>query len=126
MKREIYWALNNCISQTIAYLCTEGYRDNNIEALKEFIGDFRTVTRNYAKKQINWYRKDDSFLWLQMDRSQGTALEACDKSAREILHWMDVSIEEYNKLTQDQVRRGFIFTLYYALYFKYCKYCSSA
>jgi hypothetical protein len=31
--------------------------------------EFSTATRNYAKKQINWYRKDEEFLFLKIDRS---------------------------------------------------------
>lgn len=30
--------------------------------------DFASATRNYAKRQLTWYRKDSRFLWIEMFR----------------------------------------------------------
>ena len=52
--------------QTIEYLCRPNFKKNDIDALLGFIGEFSKCTRNYAKRQMMWYRKDKEFLWLQV------------------------------------------------------------
>ena len=31
-----------------------------------FFRDFATATRNYAKRQMHWYRKDEKFLFVEI------------------------------------------------------------
>ena len=38
------------------------------KAFVKFQDDFKTSTRNYAKRQMMWYRKDELFLWLGVFR----------------------------------------------------------
>ena len=35
-------------------------------AAKAFVSEFATATRNYAKRQLAWYRKDPHFLFVKI------------------------------------------------------------
>ena len=35
--------------------------------------EFSAATRNYAKRQLQWYRNDEAFLWLEMNRATTTS-----------------------------------------------------
>jgi tRNA A37 N6-isopentenylltransferase MiaA len=50
--------------QTLNYLCRLKHKEGDARALTEYIDHFATVTRNYAKRQLHWYRKDTHFLWI--------------------------------------------------------------
>jgi tRNA A37 N6-isopentenylltransferase MiaA len=49
--------------QTIDYLCRSDFKTNDLKAFEKFVQNFATVTRNYAKRQLQWYRRDAAFLW---------------------------------------------------------------
>ena len=65
---------------------------------------FTTATRNYAKRQLNWYRKDDSFLFVSMDRQSRSKETAYAHMAEEIWHWATVPREEFEQVTTRQVQ----------------------
>ncbi|RYH29679.1 hypothetical protein EON65_07725 [archaeon] len=44
----------------------------SLSAFRTFLADFGTATRNYAKRQHNWYRKDKNFLFLNILRTATT------------------------------------------------------
>jgi tRNA dimethylallyltransferase len=88
--------------QVISYLCAADYKANDLEALSLFLQNFRTATRNYAKKQITWYRKDNSFLWVQMKRGEEKG-DPYERAATEIEHWISVDDNEFSDLVSIQV-----------------------
>ena len=48
----------------------------DLKTFGEYIEGFATATRNYAKRQLHWYRQDKEFLWLQINRGVVTAKSA--------------------------------------------------
>jgi hypothetical protein len=78
--------------------------------------DFATATRNYAKRQLKWYRTDEAFMWVKIYRDiQPSAAESkkaldiyrpynqiCD----EILYYCSQSKADFNKIISDQMRCG--------------------
>jgi tRNA dimethylallyltransferase len=54
--------------QTIQYLCSKDVGKNNLDLFQSYISEFATSTRNYARRQHNWYRKDNNFMFLKIRR----------------------------------------------------------
>jgi tRNA dimethylallyltransferase len=48
---------------------------NDTDAFLSFVDDFATATRQYAKKQMQWFRKDPEFAFIPVDMQ-------CNKSER--------------------------------------------
>jgi tRNA dimethylallyltransferase len=58
--------------QNIKALQTVGYREifqyfNNEITLNDAINDIKTNTRQYAKRQITWFKKDDEINWFDVN-----------------------------------------------------------
>jgi hypothetical protein len=82
--------------------------------------EFSTATRNYAKKQINWYRKDKEFLFLKIDRSSYFSASSSSSPvflksllhttyqsvASELLSYLSLSRLEYEELLKKQLYRS--------------------
>ena len=69
--------------QALAYLSRDAARPSDSGALSRFIDDFATATRQYAKKQMQWFRRDASFAFVPVDMGAGKGERAKD-SARTI------------------------------------------
>ena len=50
--------------QTLDYLLREAPKENDQDAFVEYLNQFTTATRRYSKKQMSWFRKDDSFVFV--------------------------------------------------------------
>ena len=55
--------------QVLDYLLRPDAKDNDTEAFEAFLNDFTTATRRYAKKQMQWFRKDDNFAFVPVSLS---------------------------------------------------------
>ena len=55
--------------QTLEYLKRPNAKSNDTKAFLAYIDVFATATRQYAKKQMQWFRRDDEFAFVpvQMD-----------------------------------------------------------
>lgn len=104
--------------QTIEYLCTNWKQDedqqqdkNNEMEFEKYLNEFATATRNYAKRQLNWHRKDNKFLWLQIDRANETPprptsyASPCGKIAKEIEHWCHQDARSFQETIDLQLSR---------------------
>jgi hypothetical protein len=72
------------------------------------LSNFATATRNYAKRQLHWYRKDDKFLWLQIARPDPAA-QSTDRSpymrvAEEVQYWCRLPDNVYQKAIDNQMK----------------------
>ncbi|KAL9180217.1 hypothetical protein ACHAXT_008187 [Thalassiosira profunda] len=58
--------------QTLEYLKRNDARRNDAATFMQFVDDFATATRQYAKKQMQWFRRDASFAFVpvQMERDK--------------------------------------------------------
>jgi tRNA dimethylallyltransferase len=52
--------------QTVGYTELFDYLDKKI-SLEEAIGLIKKNTRHYAKRQMTWFRKDESIQWIAPD-----------------------------------------------------------
>ncbi len=50
--------------QTLEYLQRTAATNDDPESLANFIDNFATATRQYAKKQMQWFRRDDDFVFV--------------------------------------------------------------
>lgn len=97
--------------QTIEYLCRPRYEELNIRAFDGFVKDFATATRNYAKRQMQWYRKDAAFLWLSIDRPDPAIHSSSDLApyaqvAREIDYWCSLPQSNFGQIIKQQMLRA--------------------
>ena len=53
--------------QVLDYLQRPNPQDNDSEAFEGFLNDFSTATRRYAKRQMQWFRKDNQFAFVPVD-----------------------------------------------------------
>ena len=66
--------------------------------------DFCTATRNYAKRQLNWYRKDKNFLFVRSRRHfVGKKERADSKTADEVYHWASASRADFDAAVTQQL-----------------------
>lgn len=56
--------------QTLDYLTRENATDGDEAALDAYLNDFTTATRRYAKKQMQWFRRDSSFAFIPVPISE--------------------------------------------------------
>jgi len=93
--------------QTLEYLALSRAQRNS-RAFREYLTSFTTATRNYAKRQLHWYRKDTSFLWMQIQRRRQDPAEdePHRRVLRELCHWKDIGRYEYTRMVKHQVCRA--------------------
>ncbi len=56
--------LEGQVARAIGYRQTIDFLMSSEQTLDEYIADFCTATRRYAKKQMAWFRKDSSFVFV--------------------------------------------------------------
>ncbi len=92
------------------------------------VSEFATATRNFAKRQISWYRKDPLFLFLRISRQQWERpvvqkkntkklpshaprsrsasrevdLAPYEKVSAELLHWASLPRAQYDQFVGEQ------------------------
>ena len=61
--------LNSSASQAIGYRQCLDYLESSKtdEDYQKFVTDFKTASRNYAKRQFTWFKKESLFHWLNVD-----------------------------------------------------------
>ena len=75
--------------QTLDYLKRDDFKPGDAKAFGAYLHDFTTATRRYAKAQMQWFRKDDKFVFvpvqvsatpsLRVDAVANTIKEMCIK-----------------------------------------------
>ena len=98
--------------QTIDYLCNPQWQPFDTKAFERYVKQFATATRNYAKRQLQWYRKDEAFLWLKIDRREGGPTDMAPYRAvcAEIAHWYAQPANSYRLAVRQQILRGLAVT----------------
>ena len=103
----------------------QGSGSLSVAAFSEFVRLFCTATRNYAKRQFQWYRRDKAFLWTRITRpgldtaaaaktasSAGEAASAPDpaepyaRAAAELLHWCSQPQSNFGQAIKHQLQRS--------------------
>lgn len=76
--------------QALDYLSRSNAQDNDEAAFLAFLDDFATATRRYARKQMLWFRKDPTFVFVPVDVSQPKAVRG-DAAAAELDRLLSLS-----------------------------------
>lgn len=93
--------------QTVNYLCREDWKPEDHKSLLLFLRDLCTATRNYATRQLKWYRSDTQVLWMHSSTARaevcGSVAAGKEQAVRELLHWLNVPRNEFDKRLESQV-----------------------
>lgn len=79
---EKYPDLSKTARQAIGYKELISYIEG-AQSLQEAIDTLKQATRNYAKRQLTWFRKMDSLIWLQNTSTEDTVNEIIEKCEEE-------------------------------------------
>jgi tRNA dimethylallyltransferase len=87
---------NSSASQAIGYRQAIDYLNSarTEEDGKKFMRDFKQASRNYAKRQFTWFRKEPMFRWLDLDlHDQEVAIDMIRKDYEEGTLLRDENLE---------------------------------
>lgn len=56
--------------QTLDYLKRSEYKADDTVAFSQYLDNFTTATRRYAKKQMQWFRRDEKFVFVPVQLSK--------------------------------------------------------
>ncbi|GMH85461.1 hypothetical protein TrVE_jg5309 [Triparma verrucosa] len=91
--------------QTIDYLRREGFQRGDIKAFKEYLGKFKAATRQYAKQQMQWWRRNEDIMFVPVDVRRGMSKAEVDESlgaaAKIIDRLREVEAEEWKSELAD-------------------------
>jgi tRNA dimethylallyltransferase len=82
--------------QALSYLLRTDAKMNDSDAFLSFVDDFATATRQYAKKQMQWFRKDPEFAFIPVDM-QCNKSERVDQAAKYIADMCQMPREQFDE-----------------------------
>ena len=90
--------------QTLQYLEREDPKDGDQDAFQEYLNQFSTATRQYSKKQMQWFRKDQSFVFVPVAMEDSKAARV-EQAAKAIEGMVRLSRDDYDQqcFAQDSV-----------------------
>lgn len=80
--------------QVLEYLQRPDRKPGDVDAFDAFLNDFTTATRRYAKKQMQWFRKDNAFAFVPVSL-QTTKEERVEIAASRISDLCRMSRKDY-------------------------------
>ena len=95
--------------QVLEYLERPNPKDNDEEAFLEFLRNFTTATRRYSKRQMQWFRRDQDFVFVPVDTSMSDKSERIKMVAKEIEERIGMNREQFDaeRLLQDESSPSF-------------------
>jgi tRNA dimethylallyltransferase len=81
--------------QTLDYLLRKDAKMGDYAAFLSFVDDFATATRQYAKKQMQWFRKDTEFAFIPID-IECNKTDRVKKAARLIADMCQLSRRDFD------------------------------
>jgi len=79
--------------QALEYLERPVPKMQDVETFHQFINDFKTATRRYAKKQMQWFRKLDHYLFIPINLHKSDRIH---DAANQIMELASMSRDDYN------------------------------
>jgi tRNA dimethylallyltransferase len=80
--------------QALEYLQREDPQPMDVQAFDAFLHDFTAATRRYAKRQMQWFRKDPNFCFVPVSL-QDTKEERVRKAAERVQNLLLMSRDKY-------------------------------
>ena len=95
--------------QTIRYLTKRalGSPEGATQDFRQYVADFMQATRNYAKQQMAWFRKDPQFRWVRADSNVSEVLASLmnlDEDEYRLLS--EVSADSQKRVREDIIEQG--------------------
>jgi tRNA dimethylallyltransferase len=87
--------------QALDYLERSDAKDEDEIAFQEFLDMFTTATRRYAKKQMQWFRKDSEFVFVPVAVSIDQTARI-DSTTETISHMISMSRESFDAMRESQ------------------------
>jgi tRNA dimethylallyltransferase len=81
--------------QTLDYLGRECAKDQDEDSFQEYLDKFTTATRQYAKKQMQWFRRDEEFVFAPVALSKDKP-ERVQSTADEIERMIKLSRDDFD------------------------------
>lgn len=81
--------------QALDYLERDNARDSDADAFQEFMDSFTTATRRYAKRQMQWFRRAEDFVFVPVDIARNKS-DRIQDAFMEIQRMISLSREEFN------------------------------
>jgi tRNA dimethylallyltransferase len=72
----------------------EGAKDQDEDAFQEYLDQFTTATRRYCKKQMQWFRRDEEFVFVPVALSKDKP-ERVLSTANEIERMIKLSRDDF-------------------------------
>ena len=66
--------------QTIEFLGRENFQPGDIKAFEEYLTRFKAATRQYAKQQMQWWRRSEDIMFVPVDVKRGMSTEEVNDS----------------------------------------------
>jgi tRNA dimethylallyltransferase len=82
--------------QTLDYLEKREIPDHDTGSFLEYLKDFTTATRQYSKRQMQWFRRDKNFTFVPVSLDQPKVVRV-ETAAFEIARLVAMSREDYDK-----------------------------
>lgn len=82
--------------QSLDYLKRKKFLPKDNDAFEAYVDDFATATRRYAKKQMQWFRKDNAFLFIPVPLTE-PAESRIDNVAKSIEKFCTMSRSNFEK-----------------------------
>ena len=83
--------------QTLDYLKRDNAEASDSSSFGQYLDDFTTATRRYAKKQMQWFRRDEKFMFVPVKLSD-SSIDRVESSAKIIRDMCVLSRDEFDHL----------------------------
>jgi tRNA dimethylallyltransferase len=83
--------------QTLDYLQRENPNDDDEEAFADYVAKFTAATRQYSKRQMQWFRRDSEFAFVPVPLDVTNPAERVHQVAEKVLRLMSLPREEYEQ-----------------------------
>eukprot|EP00171_Calliarthron_tuberculosum_P016283 IDg16283t1 len=104
--------------QTIRFLTERallGDEQSATDAFRTFVSDFQQATRNYAKQQMAWFRKEPGFRWVRAGDGSDTVIRnIMELDADEYRTLEECTLDSQTQIREDIIRQGKLMKTYIA------------
>ncbi|EME31549.1 tRNA dimethylallyltransferase isoform 1 [Galdieria sulphuraria] len=85
--------------QTIEYLTN--HETNALDQFMKYLRDFQNASRQYARRQLQWFRGEELFHWVPVEMFSNDISHVAP--IEYIMHWFAATSEEYKESTRQRI-----------------------
>ena len=83
--------------QTLDYLQRENPQDQDAEAFADYVAKFTAATRQYSKRQMQWFRRDQEFVFVPVPLDAPNSAVRAQRVAETLRRWISLPRAEYDQ-----------------------------